>query len=228
MRLFPTVISTLALVATIAATPASAQQFDLHPGLTKDEFKEFTADVGSILRFRQLGGPATLGRGGVDLSVQFGSTPSNDLKFPQAIARFGVSDRVDVGAWGGINAASSYGLAGFDTNIALLRQGPSRPVSVSIRPSITSLVGPSEVWVGNASIDLSASRAIGPLSPYVGVATTASMAIERSDDVNLDPATTNGSVAYAGVSYRWRALVMSAEVEDATVTRYGFRVGTRF
>ena len=59
MRLFPTVISTLALVATIAATPASAQQFDLHPGLTKDEFKEFTADVGSILRFRQLGGPAT-------------------------------------------------------------------------------------------------------------------------------------------------------------------------
>jgi hypothetical protein len=246
MRLFSTVISTLALVAILAPAPASAQYadsssfFDLHPELTKEEFEQFTAELGSILRFRQLGDTATLGRGNVEVGVQFANnTPINDSKgafnnlgrsisVPRIIARFGVTDRVDVGAWGGLNPNSNYGLVGVDTKIALLTQGPARPVSVSIRPSITSLVGPSEVWVGNASIDVSVSRALGSLSPYAGVATSGSLAIERSKDVDLDPATADGSLAYAGLSYRWRALFVAGEVEKGALITYGFRIGTRF
>ncbi len=126
-----------------------------------------------------------------------------------------MSDRVDLGAWGTVNPQSNYGLVGIDSKIVLLRQGPSRPVSVSVRPSISSLVGPSELWAGNMSVDLSVSRAFGPVSPYVGVGATSSLALERSEDVDLDPATGDGSFAYAGVAYRWRALVLSAEVEKA-------------
>jgi hypothetical protein len=76
--------------------------------------------------------------------------------------------------------------------------------------------------------DVAISRAIGRLSPYAGVATTGSIGIERSADVLLDPVAVQGSASYAGMAYRWRALVMSAEVEKAKDTRYGFRVGTRF
>lgn len=236
MRAFSIVIGTLALVAVFAPVPASAQSsnIDLRPGLTKEEFKTFTSDVGSILRFRQLGDNATLGRGNVDVSVQFANTPLDGskrewaLSFPRVVGRFGVNERVDVGAWGGINTNSNYGLVGVDTQIALLTQGPSRPVSVSIRPSITSLVGPSDVWVGNASIDVAVSRAFGSVSPYVGVATSGSMAIERSKDVDLDPAFAEGSLSYAGLSYRWRSLSLSAEVEKGDVVSYGFRLGTRF
>lgn len=90
--------------------------FDLHPELTKDEFEAFTAELGSVLRFRQLGDTTTLGRGNVEVSVQFANTPFDDSKvawntadhcvgrsisFPQVVARFGVNDRADVGAWGG-------------------------------------------------------------------------------------------------------------------------------
>lgn len=269
MRPCSTVISTLVLVMTLVHAPASAQYsdngrpaphlhvndaysscfFDLHPELTKEEFEEFTAELGSVLRFRQLGETTTLGRGNVDISVQYANTPIDDSKgawnntmshptadhyfgqsisFPRIVARFGVSDRVDVGAWGGLDPHANYGMVGADTKIALLTQGPARPVSVSIRPSITSLVGPSEVWVGNASVDVSVSRAFGPVSPYVGVATTASLAVERSKDVDLDPATAEGSLAYAGLSYRWRALNLSAEVEKGALVSYGFRIGTRF
>jgi len=267
MRPLSIVISTLGLVAILAPAPASAQQpgtgrptlhvsdayrscfFDLHPELTKDEFKEFAAELGSVLRFRQLGDTTTLGKGNVDISVQFTSTPVGDAKgawnntmshpaadhwlgesisLPRIVARFGVSDRVDVGAWGGLSPGSNYGLVGADTKIALVRQGADRPVSVSIRPSITSLLGPSEVWAGNASIDVSVSRALGALSPYAGVATTASLAVERAEDVDLDPATAAGSLAYAGLSYRWRAFVLSAEVEKGTLVSYAFRIGTRF
>lgn len=267
MKPISTVITILGLAAILAPAPATAQQsgndtpalhvnsayrsnvFDLHSGLTKDEFAEFTAELGSLLRFRQLGDNRTVGRGNVDISVQFGTAPFEKSKgawdntmsrptanhslgpsmsFPRIIGRFGVSDRVDVGVWGGVNPRANYGLVGGDAKIVLIQEGPTRPVSVSIRPSLTSLVGPSEVWAANASLDVSVSRAFGPISPYVGGATTASLAVERSKDVTLDPATADGSLAYAGVSYRWRAVVVSAEVEKATMVSYAFRVGTRF
>lgn len=166
MRPFATVISILGFVATLAAAPAGAQQpdtggpaphlhvndfFDQHPGLTKGEFEEFAARLGSVLRFRPLGDATTLGRGNVDISVQFANMPNDGSKdarnntmsrptadqyvgrsisFPQIVVRFGVSDRVDLGAWGGFDPDSNYGLAGFDTKIVLLRQGPATGVRV--------------------------------------------------------------------------------------------------
>ena len=180
-----------------------------------------------MLRFRQLGDPAPLGKGRVEVGLQFANTPFEDA-VPRVVGRVGLTDRVDIGAWGGFNSGGNWGLAGIDTNIALLRQGPGRPVTVSMRPSLTSIIGPSEVWVGNAGIDFSVTRSFRYVSPYVGVATTASAAIERSKDVDLDPAVTEGSLAYAGVSYRWRGLLASAEVEKGTFVSYGFRLGTRF
>ena len=266
MRPFSIAISTLGLVAILAA-PATAQQsdgsrptlhvsdayrscfFDLHPELTKDEFKEFAGEIGSVLRFRQLGDTATLGKGKFEIGVQYTSTPVDDSKgawndtmshpaadhwlgesiiAPRVVARFGVSDRVDLGAYGGLNPSSNYGFAGIDTKVALLRQGPGRPVSLSIRPSISALVGPSEVWAANAAFDVSVSRALGPLSPYVGVVASTSVAVERSNEVDFEPATAEDSLAYAGIAYRWRALMISAEVEKGTLVSYGFRIGTRF
>ena len=93
---------------------------------------------------------------------------------------------------------------------------------------MAALIGPSQVWAANASIDFSASRTMGAFSPYVGVATTGSVAVERSRDLDLDPATADRSVSYAGLAYRWRGLSLAAEVENTDVVRYGFRLTTRF
>jgi len=223
--------------------------FDLHPELTKDEFEQVTRELGSVLRFRQLRDTTTVRKGDVDLSVQFANARIDDSKaawnntishptadqhvsasmsFPRVVARFGVSDRVDVGALGGLAPRANYGLVGVDSRIALLQQGPTRPVSVSVRPSITLLVAPSEVLVGNAGVDLSVSRAIGPVSPYAGVAASTSGAVERSKNVDLDPVSAGASLAYAGLSYRWRPLILSAEVEKGAQVRYAFGIGTRF
>lgn len=237
MKRIAMIVSTLVLVGALTVIPAGAQAtggsssspFNLRPQLTSSEFETFTADVGSMLRFRQLGDPATLPKGQVDLGVQYASTSFDDpVSFPQVAARFGVSDRVDVGAWGGVNLDSEYGIAGVDTKIALLRQSNGRPVSVSIRPSLTSLIGPSEVWIGTASIDLSVSRAFGTMSPYAGVATSTSLGVERSDDVDFDPATPDESLAYAGLAFRWRTVSLAAEVQKGNDVSYAFRIGTRF
>lgn len=266
MRAF-LVIGTLGMVAALAA-PARAQYpgkgpaptlhvddahdscfFDLHPELTQAEFKEFSKELGSILRFRQMSDTTTLGKGKLDVSLQYSSTSIDDAKgawnntmshpaadhwlgqsipIPRLVARLGVSDRVDLGAWGSVNPQSNYGAVGVDAKIALLRQGPRWPVSVAIRPSVSSLVGPSEVWAASTSIDVSVSRAFGPLSPYVGFASTGTLAVERSKDVALDRAYGDDSLAYAGLAYRWRSLMVSAEVEKGALASWGLRIGRRF
>jgi hypothetical protein len=223
--------------------------FDLHPELTAHEFKTFAGELGAILRFRPLTDATTLGRGRVDIGVQWTASPVDDSKgawnntmshptadhylgeriaFPRVVARVGVSDRVDIGGWGSVNPGSNYWMVGADTTIVLVRQGPDRPVSFSVRPSVGALRGPAEVWASNASLDLSVSRAFGALSPYAGVATTASAAFERSSEVAFDPAVATGNVAYVGASYTWRSLLFAAEVERGTLTSYAVRVGRRF
>jgi hypothetical protein len=210
--------------------------------LTQDQFDAFAAELGSLLRFRQLADATTLGSGKGEVAAQFANMPFDDAKgvwttahhlgrplsYPQVVARFGVSDRVDVGGWGGVDPRAKYGLAGFDTRIALLRQSDGRPVSVLIRPSVAALIYPSEILVGTFSVDVSVSRAFGPWSPYGGIAGSTTGAVERSKAVDLDPATANGSLAFAGLSYRWRTLTLSAEVEKGTRFNYAFRVGRRF
>ncbi len=267
MRLFSSEIAAFALASTLVSAPAIAQQsgnagpathvsdayaspfIELHPELTKEEFEQFAAELGSVLRFRQLGDTTPLGRGQVDVSVQFADASIDDSKaawnntishptasqrisgsmsFPRIVARFGVSDRVDVGALGGFAPHANYGLLGVDSRIALLKQGPARPVSVSVRPSLTLLVAPSEALVGNAGVDLSVSRAFGAVSPYAGIAASTLGAVERSNRVNLDPVSAGATHAYAGVSYHWRPLTLSAEVETGAQVRYAFGVGTRF
>ena len=267
MKSFLTVTATLGLLAALVPAAAQAQSantvrptvhvgsqyrsayFDLHPELTKKEFKDFAGEAGSILRFRQLGDAKTLGKGKVDVSVQYTSASIDDTKgawnntmthpsatsdlggsiaFPRVVARVGVSDRVDLGAWGSFDPRANYGMAGVETKVALLRQDQGRPVTVSIRPSVASLFGPAEVWAATASIDFSVGRTMGAFSPYVGVATTGSVAGERSKDVSFKPVTTSASVAYAGLTYDLRGILFSAEIEKGTLVSYGFRIGKRF
>ena len=93
---------------------------------------------------------------------------------------------------------------------------------------MTALIAPSEVMVGNTSVDVTVSRAFGNLSPYAGIAASSLAAVERSAAVDLDAVSTGSSLSYAGLSYRWRPLVLSAEVQRASEVTFAFRVGTRF
>lgn len=223
--------------------------FDLHPELTQAEFGEFTAEIGSILRPRQLGDASTLGKGHFEAGPLFAGTGIDDSKgawnntmshptadhylgdrieLPLLTARAGISDRVDLGVSGGLDPRSNYGLATLDAKIALMRQGPARPVSIAIRPTLSSLIGPAEVWVGNASVDLSVSRSFGPFSPYLGGASNASFGVERTTEVDLKDEVQTGSVVYGGLGYRVRALAFAAEAEHGRLTSYSVRVNARF
>jgi hypothetical protein len=60
------------------AAPLSAQPPDKE--LTKDQLEVLASDAQSVLRFRQLGDTATLGKGNVDIGVYFASAPSTSSR----------------------------------------------------------------------------------------------------------------------------------------------------
>ena len=231
MRKLSIVIGMMGLVATLAPAPASAQQV-LNPTLTSQDLAAVAAEFGSVLRFRQLGDTATLPKGRVDLGVQFASAPidttNQTWNVTRFVGRFGVGQRVDMGAWAGYNSQASDGMAGVDVKIALLTQGPSMPMSLAVRPSFSSTLGAGDIYAASVGADVSVSRAFGALSPYAGVAATSSLATERLEDINFERQTDNGTLGYVGVAYNWRSLIAAFEIEKGTKVAYAVRIGTRF
>jgi hypothetical protein len=231
MKKFSMAIGIVGLVGMLVPAPARAQASPKTP-LTTDELALLAEELGAVLRFRQMSDTLTLPKGGVDLGVQFASAPIDDAagtwNVARFVARFGAGDRVDIGAWGGYTSKVRDGMAGVDAKIALLRQGPSMPVSVSVRPSFSTLFGTADVWAGNIGVDLSVSRSFGAFAPYGGIAATSSMATDRLRDIDFERVSTGQTLAYAGVSYNWRQLIATAELEKGTKVSYAVRLGTRF
>lgn len=230
MKNFAITIGFLGLVTTLAPTPAGAQTASRR--LTSEELAAVARDSGSVLRFRQLGGTDTVARGHVDLGIQFASAPvdtsARSWNAARLVARFGLTDRVDLGAWGGYDPHARDGMAGIDVKIALVRQGSSMPVSVSVRPSFSSLLGASEVWAATAGVDLTVSRAFGALAPYAGVAAASSIAADRLSDIDFERVAAGSTLGYAGLAYTWRSWIAAVEVEKGRRVSYALRLGTRF
>lgn len=222
--------------------------FDLHPDLSLSEFRQFAREGGMVVRFQQLAPAATLGAGRLQISAGYTATPINDSdgawndtfshpdaehwlgnsqQFPRLVVRYGLTDSIDLGAWGSVNPESNYGFAGVDAKVAILRQNAGAPVSVAVRPSVTMLIGPSELWFGNLSADLTVSRNFWGFEPYAGVGGSFTYAMETSDDVELPYVATIDPVAVVGLSYSWRFLTAGAEATFGAVNTYGVLVGTR-
>lgn len=212
-----------AVLAVCAASPAQAQTQAIDRTVTTQaDLQSLVDEIGPALRFRQLGDTNTVRAGDVEVGVQYGN------EIPGFGARFGLGDRVDLGAWGGVMADGHSGVVGVDTKVVLLREGPSMPVSMAVRPSLSGLLGDPDAWLATFGVDLSVSRMFGAWSPYAGFAASTSAAYARSSALHLDSATGGDTYAYAGLSFRWRALVLAGEVDNARDVTYAFRIGTRF
>ena len=214
------IIFGMALAATAAPRPAHAQTWD-RPVATRDQLQGVADELGPVLRFRQLGDTNTVGKGDAEVAASWSDMPA-------VSARFGVAERADFGGWAAFQRNGQYGVLGVDTKVILAREGTGLPVSIAVRPSITALVGASNLWAASAAVDVSISRAFGPLSPYGGLAASSTAAFARSSRLGLEPETAGQTYAFAGIAYRWRAMILAGEVEDGTSVNYAFRVGTRF
>jgi hypothetical protein len=223
--------------------------FDLHPELTQAEFDEFAREGGIVMHDLQLASAAPIGRGQVEIDLDYSRTVIDDSKgawnntmshptedhylgdvraFPRLGVRVGVARRVDVGVWGTLDPNANYGFLGVQSKVTIVEQDESTPVSVALRPTAVSLLGPSELFVADLGLDASVSRDYKGLSPYLGLSAHTTGAFERSDDVDLDPGTAAHMSAFAGLAYGWRALRVAAHAEAGPLTVFAARVGGSF
>jgi hypothetical protein len=223
--------------------------FDLHPELTEAEFQEFAAEGGQIVRNRQLSGAHTLGKGRFDVSVAYAYFWLDDTKgawnntmshpdehhylgqqlgFPQLHLRMGVTARVDAEVYGGLNPLSNYGFVGVGSKIAILEQGRRRPVSVTVRPSVSALLGPEEVQAWNVATDVAVGRSFGGLAPFAGLTLSSTLAIDASPDTDVGNQVALRPVGFVGVEYTWKLLTAAAQAELSELPGVALRVGGRF
>ena len=223
--------------------------FDLHPELTRRQFRQFAAEGGQILRFRQVSAADTLGAGSFDVDVGYAyfflddakgawnntmSHPQSDhylgeqLGVPYLTLRLGLTDRVDGEVFGSLNPQSNYGFLGFASKIRILDENHGAPVSLAVRPSASALLGPSEVQAYNVATDLSVSRRFHGIAPFAGVTLSTTAVVDSSPDTDVGHQSATRAVAFAGVDYQWKFLSVGAQAEISALPALALRAGGRF
>lgn len=223
--------------------------FDLHPELTGSQLREFAGEGGQVIRSRQLSSAETLGAGVLDISLGYAlfflddakgawnntmSHPAPDhylgqqLGMPHLALRLGVTDEADAELSGSANWMSNYGFVGLATKIRVLREGDRMPVSVSVRPSVTALVGPSELHVLNVSADVAVSHNFYGFMPFAGVTGSSTLVVETSSDTDVGNQVASRPLAFVGLEYRWKAINAAAQAEISDLPAVALRVGGSF
>lgn len=222
--------------------------FDLHPELSKSQFRRFAAEAGQIVYFRQVSSAETLGQWNFDLGLTASysmlddtkpawnntmSHPGDDhylgeqLLIPQLTLRVGITEHVDIEAYGTVGPGSNYGFVGVAAKVQVLDEKQGMPLSLSIRPSVSGLLGPAEVQVWNLGTDLAVSRRFGGLAPFAGVGLNTSVAIERSDDTDVGTQGALRAVPFAGLDYHWGLLSVGAQAEISAIPVVSARLAMR-
>jgi hypothetical protein len=226
--------------------------FQLDPSLTPSAWRQFTREAGLVVYFRPLSDARPMGRGHFEVAMLQWGTAIDDadpawndtfvhpdsthwlfdgdrLNFPGLMARVGVTDRTDVGAYVTKNPNANYGFFGGQVQQSLLG-GRDATWAAAARLSFVSLFGPDDLDFTVYGADLLASRTfplsrLVALSPYAGVSGYLATSHEKSAVVDLDDERLFGAHATVGAALRvWNAQV-AAEYGLARVNTLSLKVG---
>lgn len=222
--------------------------FDLHSDLTRSQFRRFAAEGGQLSQFRTLSSADVLGQWRFDVALAMThsyiddgngawnntmSHPEDDhylgeeVSIPHLMLRMGVTERVDVEVSGTLDPRANYGFLGIGVKTALLQEHAGAPVSVAIRPSLSTLLGPTEVALASLSSELLLSRAAYGLAPFVGLGARGTLAFDRSADTDVGTQGAVRPVVLAGLDYNSAGLSLGAQVDYSAVVTLALRVGMR-
>lgn len=230
--------------------------FQLDPGLTQGEWKEFTKEAGLVASFRALKDAKPLGVRNFEVSLLQWSTAINEHKdawndtfvHPDSshwliggsrlpiiglTARAGITDRLDAAVYFTKSFGANYGFVGAQAQYNLIHNA-ERNFSTSIRGSFVTMYGPEDVKLSIYSADVVASREFVlqekwlTVSPYAVVSTYLSATRETSDVVNLKDEHVMGLQAGAGVVAKIRMATIGVEYNHAAVNTVSMKIGATF
>ncbi len=180
----------------------------LDPSLTQEAWHQFVGELAVVTYLRPVASAKPLGAGRFEVGLLNASTRIDDadaawndtfshpdpthwlfdgnaLPIPGLMARVGVSDRVDVGAYLTKNVNSNYGIFGGQVQYSLLHDMES-DLAAATRVSAVRLFGPEDLSASVFGLDLFVSKDVWVISPYAGVSGYLSRGRERTPKVDLD------------------------------------------
>jgi len=100
-------------------------------------------------------------------------------------------------------------------------------VSVALRPSVSTLVGPAEVSVASLSTELLVSRSFYGLAPFAGIGMRGTLAFDRSAQADVGSQGAVRPVLLTGLDFNWSALSLGAQLDYSAVLTVSARLGVR-
>lgn len=230
--------------------------FQLDESLTQSAWRQFTREAALVSYFRPLTDAKPMGVLNVEFSLLQWSTAIDDsdpawnntfvhpdsthwltegssLAFPGLMARVGVTDRLDVGAYWTKNPHANYGFFSGQLQYNLI-DNPEKKWAASARLNFSSLYGPEDLTLRVYGMDVLASKEFTlyknwmTLSPYVGVSAYVSSSHEMTAVVELEDEILGGGQAMVGALLKLGMGRLGVEYNFAEVNTFSLKVGVGF
>lgn len=217
----------------------------IDPSLTQDQWKRFTRQVGEISSLKSMAPATTVGKKHFIISIERSATPvdqhdlawintfthpdencplGDKVKIIDLRVRFGISDKLDVGAVWTTAPGANYGMIGGDVKYAFLEESKKSPAA-AVRASYIALTGVPDFNLGVGSVDLLVSKKILGVSPYLGVRESLITGTETTSKVDLDKETHLVTQGFVGASYSIWRINLAVEYNISEVNTFSFAVG---
>ena len=197
----------------------------IDPSLTQDQWHRYTRQVGGIASFKSLASAATIGKKHVAIALDYSITPidqhdlawvntfahpdencplGDQIKLPAIRVKYGLTDKVDVGALWTKAPDANYGMIGAEVKYAFSEESDKVPAA-ACRISIVSLTGVPDYNLTFGSLDLLVGKKVLFLTPYLGIRESLAVGTETTSKVELDQERTWITQGYLGLAYSiWR------------------------
>jgi hypothetical protein len=218
----------------------------LDPSLTRGAWRQFVSELGLVTYFRPLASARPMGRRHVEIGLVNAGTRIDDadpawndtfshadsthwlmegstLYIPGVVARAGVSDRVDVGAYFTKAVGANYGFVGGQLQYNLLNDA-ERHLAAAGRLSVVRLFGPEDLDATTYGLDVLVSRDISRFAPYLGVSGYLAHGRATTSKVDLPVENALGAQATVGVAARVSVVRLGAEFNLARVPGMSLKV----
>ena len=221
---------------------------ELDPSLTQSQFHKFTREAAQVFTFKLMSPAEPLGAKKFQVGIDYSSTRIDDadpawnntfshpdedhylgdqITMPKLFARMGVSDRVDVGFYFTQNPNANYGFMGGEIKYAFFNES-EKPLAMAVRTTYATLLGVEDLNFHQLGLDLSASKRIGRLAPYVGIGANLGRASETTSKVNLHNETVLTPRGIIGTQLSLSFFTLTAEMDVAAVSTFSLRMGFNF
>ncbi len=235
------------LIGSLNSLSAEAAKYDLVMptpvvGYAQSEFRDLSEQVGLAIAYLPLAPAEPLGLLGFDIgaeitaakidkSARFWSKINSDLPsylpFPKLHAQKGLPFGFDVGLVYTKLPSSNIAMFGGELKWAILKGTLATP-ALAVRGSYTTLTGVDHLDVSTYGADVSVSKGIAFLTPYLGIGEVWIKSSSDAPGLNLQDESLSATRTFVGAKLSLLVLSFVAEADFSKVPMYSFRANLSF